>query len=169
MQAYGALDKPVVVNWWHHFTCDVTVTSFYKGLTPNCNTTFTIYPGICVPLFVLLRLRVAEILRGRKWGQQIPPPPSGWRVARRSSGRTGQGYVIYFGYFGRAMSYSWCNIRDLIKVCQHAQIWSKLRPLRSKFGSIQFWIVSPQFAQLNSHDGYRLVFFATLAWYTVSF
>ena len=46
------------------------------------------------------------------------------------------------------MSYSWCNIRDLMKVCKHAQIWSKLRPLRSKFGSIQFWIVSPQLAQL---------------------
>ena len=48
------------------------------------------------------------------------------------------------------MSYSWCNIRALIKFCKHAQIWSKLRPLWSKFGSIQFWIVSPQFAQLNS-------------------
>ena len=35
-----------------------------------------------------------------------------------------------------------------MKVCKHAQIWSKLCPLRSKFGSIQFWIASPQFAQL---------------------
>ena len=41
-----------------------------------------------------------------------------------------------------------------MKVCKHAQIWSKLLPLRSKFGSIQFWIVSPQFAQLEwfGHD-----------------
>ena len=36
-----------------------------------------------------------------------------------------------------------------MKVCKHAQIWSKLSPLRSKFGLIQFWIVSPQFAELN--------------------
>ena len=35
-----------------------------------------------------------------------------------------------------------------MNVCKHAQIWSKLRPLQSKFGLIQFWIVSPHFAQL---------------------
>ena len=32
-------------SWSNHFTCDVTVTSFYMGVTPNCNTTSTIYSG----------------------------------------------------------------------------------------------------------------------------
>ena len=38
-----------------------------------------------------------------------------------------------------------------MKVCKHAQIWSKLHLLQSKFGSIQFWIVFPQFAQLTQN------------------
>ena len=50
-------------SWIYHFNCDVTVTSFYKRLKPNFNTTSTIYPDMCVPNFVLLLLRVAEISR----------------------------------------------------------------------------------------------------------
>ena len=68
-------------------TCDVIVTSFYKGLTPNFNTTSTIYPGMCVPSFVLLRLRVAEILRVKKWGN-LPPAAGGWRGGPAAAGLT---------------------------------------------------------------------------------
>ena len=51
------------------------MTSFYKGLKPNFNTTSTIYPGICVPSYVRLRLRVAEILRGKNGGKNMLPQP----------------------------------------------------------------------------------------------
>ena len=47
------------------------------GLTLHFNTTFTIYPGMCVPSIVLVLLRVAEILRGRQWGARMCPPAAG--------------------------------------------------------------------------------------------
>ena len=72
-----------------HFTCDVAVTSFYMGLEPNFNMTSTIYAGMCMPTSVLLRLRVAKILRGRKWGQKYASPAAvGWRGCPAAAGLT---------------------------------------------------------------------------------
>ena len=73
---------------WSHFAFDVTVTSFYMGLTPKFNTTLTIYAGICVLSFTRIILRVAKILRGRKWGQKMSPSAAagGWRGGVFSSG-----------------------------------------------------------------------------------
>ena len=65
----------------NHFTCDVTVASFYMWLIRNFNTTSIIYPGMCVPSFVLLLLRIVEILRGRKWGQKMSSAAGRhWRI-----------------------------------------------------------------------------------------
>ena len=71
----------------HHFTCDVTVTSFHMGMKPNFK--HPSFMQVCVRMssFPLLPLRVAKILRGRNGGNMPPPPPSGWRVVRRPSGR----------------------------------------------------------------------------------
>ena len=67
MQAYNAPDQSVTDKYFYlRRHCD----AFYMGLKPNFNTTPTIYPGMCVPSFVLLLLRVGKILRGRKWGQK---------------------------------------------------------------------------------------------------
>ena len=78
-----------------HFTCDVTMTSFYMGLKPNFNTTFTIYAGMCMPRFALLILRVAKILRGRKWVKNMPPQRlAGGAKAQRPLGQTAVKYVV---------------------------------------------------------------------------
>ena len=57
----------------HLFTRDVTVTSVYMGLKPSFNATSTIYPGMSVPSFVLLLLRVAKILRVKHGGKNTYP------------------------------------------------------------------------------------------------
>ena len=60
-------------SWTHHSTCDVTVTSFYIGLTPNLNIASTFYAGMCVASVALLLLRIVKILREGKWGQKYAP------------------------------------------------------------------------------------------------
>ena len=60
-------------SWTYHFTYDVTVTSFYKGLTPYFHTTSTIYSDMCVPSFVLLRLREGGDIARKKMGAKICP------------------------------------------------------------------------------------------------
>ena len=72
-------------SWTHHSTCDVTVTSFYIGLTTkrpkaqiiiittNLNKASTFYAGMCVASVVLLLLRIVKILREGKWGQKYAP------------------------------------------------------------------------------------------------
>ena len=68
MQAYDALAKPYHLDLWtYHLTSDVTVTSFYKGLTPNFNTTSTIYPG------TFAKFRASTSIAMKKMGAKNDP------------------------------------------------------------------------------------------------
>ena len=66
----GRTDIPIS----HHFTCAGNVTSFYERLTPNLSITSIIYPGMCVPSFVLLHTpsRCGDIAR-KKMGENMSP------------------------------------------------------------------------------------------------
>ena len=71
----------------HHFTCDVTGTSFYMGLKPNLTQHPPYWcPGMYVSSFVLLLLRVAEILRGKMGAKICPPAAGGWRGGTAAAG-----------------------------------------------------------------------------------
>ena len=103
IQPYNALDKPVMVIWfclWRHcnFSCHWVLRVLWHKYRYRCcdiishriDTKFQhailhLCMGMCAHSFALLLLRVAKILRGRKWG--TIHAPSGWRVARSPSGR----------------------------------------------------------------------------------
>ena len=89
--ADNALDKPVMVIWfclWRHCNCSchwVLRVLWHKYRYRCCNiishridTKFQhailhLCMGMCVHSFALLLLRVAKILRGRKWGTRHAP------------------------------------------------------------------------------------------------
>ena len=83
------------------FACDVIVTSFDITFTLNFNISSTIYLGVCVPGFALLR--VAKYCEEENGGKNMRFQQH-WRVARRFSGRQVKViFVIYFLNVNRAV------------------------------------------------------------------
>ena len=79
-----------------HFTCDITVTSFYMGVKPNFHTTSTIYAGrYAYAKFRASSFSRCEDIARKKTCKNMPP--SGWRVAQRPSGRRVNTKVIIQG------------------------------------------------------------------------